>query len=98
MGNVGFRALLARAVVLASTESALSSIVQVSPDGTLVGLDQFEAGVTRGEFTEASVVLISRLLGLLVEFIGEDLTLRLLREIWPAIGPHSRILPTDPKK
>jgi hypothetical protein len=32
------------------------------------------------------VVLVAQLLGLLVTFIGEDLTLGLVREIWPKLS------------
>jgi hypothetical protein len=31
------------------------------------------------------VVLLAQLLGLLVAFIGENLTLRLMREVWPKV-------------
>jgi hypothetical protein len=34
---------------------------------------------------EGSVALLARLLGLLVTFIGEALTLRLVEEMWPDV-------------
>ena len=37
------------------------------------------------EFVEAKVVLLAQLLGSLAAFIGEDVTLRLVREVWPNI-------------
>ena len=37
------------------------------------------------EFSEGGVVLLAQLLGLLVAFIGENLTLRLVREVWPKV-------------
>jgi predicted transglutaminase-like cysteine proteinase len=55
MGNVGFRALLSRALLLA------------------------------------------QLLGLLVAFIGEDLTLRLVREVWPKLSLNDLDLGTGDK-
>jgi hypothetical protein len=34
---------------------------------------------------EGSVVLVAQLLALLVAFIGENLTLRMVREVWPKL-------------
>ena len=92
MGRAGFRSLLARALALANTEAVWPGVVQVKADGTLEGLDQLEGQIARKEFADASVVLIARLLGLLVAFIGEELTFRLLREIWPEVALNEGIL------
>ena len=35
---------------------------------------------------QGRVVLIAQLLGLLVTFIGEKLTVRMVREIWPKVS------------
>jgi hypothetical protein len=59
--------------------------VQVNEDGSLAGLEAVRAQTDPAEFLEGGVVLLSRLLGLLVAFIGENLTLRLLREAWPNV-------------
>ena len=37
------------------------------------------------EFLEGRVVLLAQLLGLLVAFIGANLTVRLVREVWPRV-------------
>jgi hypothetical protein len=91
MGHTGFRSLLARALALSNTEASWPGTVQVKADGTLAGWDKLEGQIPRKDFAEASVVLIARLLGLLVAFIGDELTFRLLREIWPevALSPDS---------
>jgi hypothetical protein len=94
MGRAGFRALLARALTLAGLEASWPGMVQVKEDGTLAGLDKLEGQIARKEFAEASVVLIARLVGLLVAFIGEELTFRLLREIWPEVRFNDDILIT----
>ena len=60
--------------------------VQVKADGSLEGLDELEAQVDPDEIFEGCVVLLAQLLGLLVAFIGEDLTLRLVREVWPKLS------------
>ena len=87
MGNVGFRALLSRALALANAEVLWLRVVHVKSDGSLQGLDELEleAQLDAEEVAEGCVVLLSQLLGLLVAFIGENLTLRLVREIWPKV-------------
>jgi len=83
MGDGGFRALLARALALATAEVPWLRAVQVKPDGALGGLEELPAHLDLDRFFEGRVVLLAQLLGLLVAFIGEDLTLRLVREVWP---------------
>ena len=84
MGNGGYRALLMRALVLASVEVAWLCTVRVAADGTL-GLNEPEPPAGPEEILEGRVVLVAQLLGLLVAFIGESLMLRLVREIWPRL-------------
>jgi hypothetical protein len=83
MGNAGFRSLLSRSLALANAEVPWLRAVHVKADGSLEGLEALEAQVAPEEIFEGGVVLLAHLLGLLVAFIGEDLTLRLAREIWP---------------
>jgi len=86
MGNVGFRALLSRALVLANAEVPWLRAVHVKADGSFEGLEELGAQVGPDEIFEGCVVLLAQLLGLLVAFIGEDLTLRLGREVWPKLS------------
>jgi hypothetical protein len=86
MGNGGFRALLARALALASAEMSWLRQVQVKADGTLEGWAALHASLKPAEFREGRVVLLAQLLGLLVAFIGPALTSRLMREIWPQLA------------
>ena len=74
-GPDGFTALLRRALALARADVALLQSVKLTAEDRLEGLDQ--AG------TEAAVAIVAHLLGLLATFIGESLTLRLVREAWP---------------
>jgi hypothetical protein len=85
MGSAGFRALLLRALTLVSAETSWTGVVKVKVDGSLEGWNVLESRVTRKEFAEVSVSLIARLFSLLVAFIGEELTFRQLREIWPDV-------------
>ncbi|HYH69452.1 MAG TPA: hypothetical protein VD866_32455 [Urbifossiella sp.] len=74
-GVAGFRSLLSRAVALARAEVPALAAVQVRPDATLEGLDDLGP--------EPGVVVVAQLVGLLVTFIGEPLTLALVRDAWP---------------
>jgi hypothetical protein len=86
MGNGGFRALLSRALVLANAEVRWLRAVQVKSDGSLEGLEELAAKVDPEEMFEGRVVLLAQLLGLLVAFIGEKLTVRLVLEVWPEVS------------
>ena len=83
MGTAGFRALLSRALALANEEIAWLGAVHVNADGSMEGLEQLHAHLDPHEFIEGRIVLVAQLLGLLVAFIGEDLTLSVVREVWP---------------
>jgi hypothetical protein len=54
--------------------------LSIKPDGFLAGLSELHDD---GEVAEAGVLLIAQLLGLLVLFIGENLVLRLVLDVWP---------------
>jgi len=85
MGTGGFRALLSRALALAATEVSWLRTVQVHADGSLEGVEQAHAKLGSDEFSEGRVVLLAHLLELMAAFIGEILTLRLVREVWPKV-------------
>jgi hypothetical protein len=85
MGNGGFHALLARALALAKTEVSWLRPVHVNASGSMEGLRELQTQLSPDEFLEGRVVLLAQLLGLLVAFIGEKLTLRLMREVWPKV-------------
>ena len=86
MGNAGFRALLSRSLALANDEAPWLRAAHVKLDGSLEGLNDLEAQIDPDEFFEGSVVLLAGLLGLLAAFIGEKLTLQLVREVWPKLS------------
>jgi hypothetical protein len=92
MGKGGFRALLARALVLASADVSWLNTVHVNADGRLAGFEAPDPNIGPAEQLEGRVVLLARLIGLLVVLIGPHLTARLLREIWPKLP--SIILPS----
>jgi len=95
MGNGGFRALLSRALALAKAEVSWLSAVHVKADGSLEGLKELRGQLDSAEFFEGSVVLLAQLLGLLVAFIGENLTVLLVREVWPEVSLNDLDLDLD---
>ena len=89
-GVAAFESLAFRALTQAKSEAPSLWAVKVTEDGSLQGLgedepqidmdkdlaDKFPAG-------DGGIVLIARLLGLLLIFLGEASTLSLLRNAWP---------------
>ncbi len=91
-GTDGFISLMRRALVLARTDVPALKFVKLDADGRLEGLEQIVADQPTED--EAVVTLISHLLGLLVTFIGEPLTVGLVRAAWPDTSlkdEHSRM-------
>lgn len=85
VGIAGYRALLSRALALAGAEVPWLRELHVKADGSFEGLEELHAKLAPEEFIKGRSVLLAHLLGLLVAFIGENLTLRLVREIWPKV-------------
>jgi hypothetical protein len=84
-GCAAFHALASRALTLARLEAPSLTVVQIGADGSLEGMSAVECSmkVEQDRADESGVILISRLLGLLLVFVGEALTLSLLRDAWP---------------
>jgi len=83
-GAEGFASLLRRALLLASAEVPALQSVKIGTDGRLDGFEQIVADKATGAAGgEAAVAITSHLLDLLVTFIGEPLTLTLVRAAWP---------------
>ena len=80
-GASGFRALLSRALTLAKAQVPGLGAVQVKLDGSLEGLNE----PCDDQVPEAGVLVIAQLLGLLGVFIGENLMLRLVVDVWPEL-------------
>lgn len=82
-GVAGFQSLASRVLTLAKLDAPRLSAVQVTADGRLEGLGELDPKTDREQAEEGEAIFIARLLGLLLTFIGEALTLRLVQEIWP---------------
>ncbi|HMH13481.1 MAG TPA: hypothetical protein VK578_10260 [Edaphobacter sp.] len=89
-GVAAFESLAFRALTQAKSEAPDLWAVQVAADGSLRALGEFkpESDIDKNkagddQVGEGGVTLIARLLGLLLVFLGETLTLRLLQDAWP---------------
>ena len=100
-GTAGFESIASRALTLARTEAPSLNAVQVSSDGELHGLgrdlgeienpiniDKDRAGELQAG--EGEIILIARILGLLLLFLGEAIVLGLLRVTWPGAAFDDR--------
>jgi hypothetical protein len=84
-GRAAFESLAFRALAQAKSEAPGLWALQVAEDGSLKSLGEFESqiDIDKELAGEGGIVLIARLLGLLRLFLGEALTLSLLRSAWP---------------
>ena len=86
MGVIGFRALLARALVLTNAKIQWLRAVHVNAVGSLEGIEELGAQLAPEVLSEGGVALLAELLALLVNFVGEDLTVRLVCDLWPELS------------
>jgi len=78
-------------LALSKPEAPGLDAVQIAADGSIRGLDESYPQTDKdrnrahdNEVTERGVILIARLLGLLLIFLGESLTFSLLQVQWPS--------------
>src|ERR1039457_1539968 len=99
-GVAAFESLAFRALTQAKSEAPDLWAVEIAADGSLQGLGEFahqlgafelQPGSGKDQASEGGIVLIARLLGLLLIFLGQTLTLSLLRNAWPgaALDDHN---------
>jgi hypothetical protein len=83
-GADGAAALLRRALALASAESPALRHATFSAEGRLEGVEQL-ATQSGSVASAAEIAITAHLLGLLDTFIGEKLTLMMVRVAWPEV-------------
>jgi hypothetical protein len=90
VGVAAFESLAFRALTQAKSEAPGLWAVQVAEGGSLQGLGEFEPQIDMDKDLadkfpagDGGIILIARLLGLLLLFLGDALTLSLLRNTWP---------------
>jgi hypothetical protein len=96
-GLAGFRSLLSRALALARPEAPSLSAVQVSADGSLQGLNELALQTDKGQARDVGAILITQLIGLLLTFIGEGLTSRMVQDVWPEAAFAGRVFEKERK-
>ena len=90
-GVAGFRSLLSRALTLARAQAPSLSAVRVAADCSLQGLDELASLTDEKQSRDGGAILIAHLIGLLLSFIGEGLTLRLVQDVWPEAAFDGRV-------
>jgi hypothetical protein len=81
----GSQAILSRALHLTRAEFPFLEGVRAgkAPERCFEGLDERVHHVDVGEARQGLLAVLGTLLDLLVRFIGEELTVRLVRDVWP---------------
>ena len=81
-GADGFIALMRRALALARAEVPSLHVIQVKADGCVEGFETLGPEASQ-DGVNAAAAITAHLLGLLVTFVGEPITLKLVRDAWP---------------
>jgi hypothetical protein len=90
-GAAGYRSLLSRALALARPREPWLAGVKCGPDGTLEFPGGDEAWGDVESAARGGALLVTELLDLLSTLIGDTLTLRLVRNVWPDVdAPPSK--------
>ena len=82
-GAVGFRTLLARALALANADVPALKTLRVQSDGKLDRFGELAQSQDPEAILNGAIALVAHLLGLLMTFIGQPITLRLVQDAWP---------------
>jgi hypothetical protein len=90
-GVDGIATLLRRALALATADTPALQCIKVGINGRFEGMEHLvEAG--KASRDAASIAVTLKMLDLLVTFIGEGLTRRLVREVCPEASPRRKKL------
>lgn len=85
VGVAGFQALLARSMALATAEVGWLREVRVLDDATFKGFTEAATQRPTKDVAAAHAAILAQLLGLLVIFLGEAITLRFVQDLWPEV-------------
>jgi hypothetical protein len=84
-GDAGFQSLLSRSLSLAQEDEPRLQQIKTNKAGSIERRDTTSA---IEEFDGCGKTLIVHFLGLLITFVGEDITMQILEDIWPL---HSKL-------
>ena len=90
VGSAAFDALIVRAVKLAARKFAFLDDTPIGANCSADGLRQAVEGREQREVTDAVAAILANFLWLLVIFIGENLGLRMVHEVWPGVQVPAR--------
>jgi hypothetical protein len=95
--DVGADALVARAVHLSLAAFPLLGGAQIrrSDDSLIISLRETADRTESSQVAEGFEAVLATLVALLVSFIGEDLTARILREVWPELAMPQAVQPSQ---
>ena len=96
-GRTGSRSLIARAISLAQASEPSLKGISTSAERVLESLEKVlsEAG-PEDRFRDEALV-VSHLIGLLHTFIGERLTIQLIKEVWPDLDTQHEDIRKAPR-
>jgi hypothetical protein len=91
-GVAAFQSIAFRALMQAKSEAPGLWAVRIAVDGALEGLGEFEPQLGSGEeqVGDGGLILIDHILDLLLIFLGEAITINLLRNAWPGASFDDR--------
>jgi hypothetical protein len=81
IGAAGFDVLVARSLVLAGRVHSVLAQITAGSGGTVVGLEALGDGAAADA---AAISIVAHFIELLSVLVGEDLAMRLVRNVWPA--------------
>jgi hypothetical protein len=95
--DVGADALVARAVHLSLAAFPFLGGAQIrrSDDSLIISLRKTADRTESSQVAEGFEAVLATLVALLVSFIGEDLTARILREVWPELAMPQAVQPSQ---
>lgn len=88
IGSHAFDVLLGRSVVLARRAYPVLAAVASIPEAKLTVLGS--ASATDDSLGEGALAIVSHFIELLAVLIGEDLAMRLVHDVWPAVMEEER--------
>lgn len=77
--------LVSGAITYVQQDVGWLSDVRFKGDGTFEGLDAAYARIPHADFQHSGVLILTRIIELLVLFIGLDLTQTVIQETWPQV-------------
>lgn len=95
-GQVGSRSLIERALSMARSKAPSLVALHIPATGPFTDADWQFARTTSFDPENDQVILVAHVLELLQIFIGERLTLQLVKEAWPDLDQNSDAVPLDP--